>query len=146
MIRKLISALVFSGLATAATAQACVEYDYDRMGPSDLDNLIVSYFTGIDQFDHYNSRGVRLLDARQVIQQDRANVHKFGKTGPEDSYDSYFTSVNRRSQISTADLVTYCHQLRGPIINSVVNGDTIVKVIFYRSYDGRLKLLLVTGG
>ena len=44
--------------------------------------------------------GARLTSAAQVLQQDRANFHRFGNGDYDDQYDSYFTSVSRRQMMS----------------------------------------------
>lgn len=52
--------------------------------------LMESYVARIGPNDHFNSNGERLKNAAQIIRQDRANYHKFGKTDSDDQGDSFF--------------------------------------------------------
>ncbi len=69
--------------ATAATAQ-------DFWG---------SYFTEIGVADMYNSDGDPLYDICQMLQQDRANFHRFGIYDPMDEGDPFFDTVEARQLI-----------------------------------------------
>ena len=61
--------------------------------------LIGSYYTTLGPNDLYNSSGTRLTDLGAILQQDRANVHRFGIYDANDQGDPYFGNRNLRSQI-----------------------------------------------
>lgn len=63
------------------------------------ESLMLEYFTTLSPKDTYNSRGASLQSVCAVVQQDRANVHKFGNPD-KDKPDSFFTSPKRRAMIS----------------------------------------------
>jgi len=58
-----------------------------------------SYFMSIHPQDMTNSRGQRLSGMGAVLQQDRANFHRFGRPGPSDEYDRFFGDAGARAQI-----------------------------------------------
>ncbi|MCY0149305.1 hypothetical protein OEG84_23620 [Hoeflea sp. G2-23] len=95
---------------SAAFAQGCVDYDiYDAGKTYPGARFIVNYLADIQEQDLYNSKGVGLSNAEQILRQDRANVHKF-KTGSEmDSHDSFFGKPANRALLETGQLVTYCN-------------------------------------
>ena len=51
--------------------------------------------------DHYNSAGKKLTSVAAIIQQDRANYHKFNKRDPEDQGDGMFSSAKARAKLGT---------------------------------------------
>lgn len=57
------------------------------------------YFTEIGIDDMYNSDGDPLYDICQMVQQDRANFHRFGITDPMDEGDPFFGTVEARQII-----------------------------------------------
>lgn len=83
-MRSLILAAVLAvTLPVAAQAQQLIGSYYATLGPNDL----------------YNSSGTRLSDFGAILQQDRANVHRFGIYDALDQGDPYFGNRNVRSQI-----------------------------------------------
>lgn len=60
---------------------------------------LASYYTTIGREDFYNSSGVPLNDVGAVVQQDRANFHRFGLRHPGDETDPYFSDQAMRAQI-----------------------------------------------
>lgn len=58
------------------------------------------YYAMLSPQDTYNSRGVPLNDVCGIVQQDRANVHKFGKRDPADNVDPFFTTPERRAMMT----------------------------------------------
>jgi len=69
--------------------------------------------------DHFNSAGERLTTVAAIIQQDRANYHKWKKRDPEDESDGgLFSSAKARAELGR-DLarVKISASLRGKIIN-----------------------------
>lgn len=61
--------------------------------------LIGSYNATLGLNDLYNSSGTRLGSLGAILQQDRANVHRFRIFDPGDQGDPYFGNSNVRSQI-----------------------------------------------
>jgi hypothetical protein len=61
-------------------------------------NVIVEYTALISEEDIYSGKGDRLRSIAAIIQQDRANVHKYGNPD-DDSVDRYFRSAARRAEI-----------------------------------------------
>ncbi|NDR56424.1 hypothetical protein [Aliiruegeria sabulilitoris] len=82
---RLSAALVFT-LAFAAPAAA--------------QQLLGGYYAMIGYEDMRNSKGAPLRDFCAIIQQDRANVHKFGIVHEYDEYDAWFTTLANRKKIS----------------------------------------------
>lgn len=78
-----LAAILAVTLPVAAQAQQLIGSYYATLGPNDL----------------YNSSGTRLGDFGAILQQDRANVHRFGIYDPLDQGDPYFGNRNVRSQI-----------------------------------------------
>ena len=60
---------------------------------------LASYYTTIGKEDFYNSRGAPLKDVGAVIQQDRANFHRFGLRHPGDETDPFFGDRAMRAKI-----------------------------------------------
>lgn len=78
-----LAALLAISAPVAASAQQLIGSYYATLGPNDL----------------YNSSGTRLSDFGAILQQDRANVHRFGIYDQGDQGDPYFGNRNVRSQI-----------------------------------------------
>lgn len=85
MARPLLLALMCLFQTVAALAQ-----DYGEIG---------SYWAVIGPDDMYNSRGARLTDLGAVLQQDRANYHRFGVRHPGDEPDPVFADRATRALI-----------------------------------------------
>ena len=63
------------------------------------DGFMFQYYTTLSPHDTYNSRGAPLNDVCAIVQQDRANVHRFGNPDRE-TPDSFFTNTERRAMIA----------------------------------------------
>lgn len=61
--------------------------------------LIGSYAATLGPNDLYNSSGTRLSDFGAILQQDRANVHRFGIYDALDQGDPFFGNATVRAQI-----------------------------------------------
>lgn len=57
------------------------------------------YYTTLTPGDTFNSRGAPLNDVCAIVQQDRANVHRFGNPDG-DAPDPFFTTPDRRAMIA----------------------------------------------
>ena len=81
-------------------------------GPGNGDKVIVNpaartvaaYRTTLGAQDRKSSAGVRLYRLRDILAQDRANVHKFGRADAGDQKDSYFNSPQRRTQFQDLEI------------------------------------------
>ena len=62
---------------------------------------ITSYYADLDAADMRNSGGTVLLNMGAVLQQDRANVHRFGIMQLGDEIDPIFANRAMRAQIPT---------------------------------------------
>ncbi len=100
--------------------------------------VLVSYSTKLSKTDHYNSSGKFLSDAPAIIQQDRANNHRFNKPDPEDESDSFFTTLERRLIITE-----YLHKekLGSEMENRIIQGNPKIKVIVYQDHSIKVKIL-----
>lgn len=78
-----LAAILAVTLPVAAQAQQLIGSYYATLGPNDL----------------YNSSGTRLSSFGAILQQDRANVHRFGIYDAFDQGDPFFGNANVRSQI-----------------------------------------------
>ena len=104
-------------LSNTRLAAACVALSICLGAPLNAQNLVASYYTEIGYEDFFNSRGAPLTDVGAVIQQDRANFHRFGIRHAGDEGDPYFGNKSWRAAIP--DLVragrvdTYLRNLLG---------------------------------
>ncbi len=136
MFQILRNAFLMLTLTTpsAIYAQDCADYKADyaegEYGQSlflfegstrwDTD-AIVQYNTIVGDHDFFNSKGVELTNVLAVLQQDRANVNRFGKPdsvnmafdgeAPNmffDEQDGFFTTPARRALFADMTLVVEC--------------------------------------
>ena len=128
MFRRLAAVLTACTLAAPAAAQDW-QYLYSAMlGPQD--------FT--------NSRGVRLGDVCDIVQQDRANYHRFGLRDSSDSGDALFASREARARIpQICRLSDGYDYIRRDVLRGVPR---FVAVLGQFDSSGRLVALLVTEG
>ncbi len=63
--------------------------------------VIETYTAYLGHADHFNSRGTRLTQPWQIIRQDRANYHRFGRGDPGDDWDSFFGNANNRERMES---------------------------------------------
>ncbi len=90
--------------------------------------VLAQYYTTLAGEDFTNSRGVRLGSFGAILQQDRANFHRFGIRHSGDESDPYFSNKHLRAGISEM-------YRRGPgaqqyIIDTVMSGQQ--KYVFVR--------------
>lgn len=67
--------------------------------PAAANQIMEAYYTEIGPEDRRNSRGARLADPGAVLQQDRANFHRFGIRHAGDEGDVFFANRSLRAQI-----------------------------------------------
>ncbi|WP_020180790.1 hypothetical protein [Methylopila sp. M107] len=58
------------------------------------------YCARLSEQDHFSSSGQRLTTVGAVIQQDRANFHRFGRADPEDESDAIFSNKRNRELLN----------------------------------------------
>lgn len=61
---------------------------------------ITQYNAEITRQDIFNSSGTRLTALGAILQQDRANVHRFGRADNGDGHDDFFGSAQNRALMS----------------------------------------------
>lgn len=145
-MKRLISAMAIWTCSTAvAAAQGCIEYGAN--GTNEIrGEILVTYNADLSDFDHFSSGGERLLTAAGVLQQDRANVHKYARSTPFDTRDQYFTTLARRQLLGGAQVTSYCHSSPAAVREHLVNHATAGRVIFFRRDDGGYTALVDLAG
>ena len=147
---------VSAAFAGSVQAQGCVD-STDRNitilenGRSFEVPMMLRYTARIGDRDLHNSAGVRLTSTAAILQQDRANFHKSGRSdvsGPfRDGPDGYFNTLQRRTQISRARIYNECwmsarqvHDFEVNLRNAAIPG--VVDVVVFRHPNGGLGLAL----
>jgi hypothetical protein len=82
---RLLALVLLGILSTSAAAQA--------------QQLIGSYYALLGPQDHFNSSGARLTDFGAILQQDRANYHRFSRPEEFDDFDPIFGDAAQRARI-----------------------------------------------
>jgi hypothetical protein len=113
-VRALLPALALVLLASAARAQ----------------ELLDSYDAFLSWNDHHNSQGERLTQPWQIIRQDRANFHRFGRADPQDGWDSFFVSQENRE---IAEQMLAEGQMDLSVADAIVGGEVMVHVEIWGS-------------
>ena len=107
------------------------------------ENLIVEYYATLTPSDTYNSRGAPLNDVCAIVQQDRANVHKFGNPDG-DRPDDFFTSPDRRAMITGKCVYDRSHHTVERIRNQVI-GFVLVRVYGSGEVVTRVQIIEAAG-
>jgi len=94
-------------------------------GPLQAQQLLESYTAHLSWADHYNSNGQRLTEPWQIIRQDRANYHRYGRADPQDQWDSFFSDFNNRAR---AEQMLSAGYISAQARNAIVNGEVFVQV------------------
>ncbi len=108
MLRKILAGALATGfLASAASAETCNS------------ELLGSYYAMIGSQDLVSSAGARLRTVAAILQQDRANMHRFRRFDPQDDSDQLFQSAASRALIprwlGPVDRATTAAILRGNV-------------------------------
>ncbi len=111
--------------------------------PAWADDLLVEYFATLSPQDTYDSRGKPLSDVCAVVQQDRANVHRFGNPDREQR-DQFFTSSERRGMISGKCEYSRSHHTVDRIRNQII-GFVLVRVYGSGGSVTRVQILEAAG-
>ena len=83
------------------------------------DTVLLEYYTTLSTADTYNSRGQPLDDVCGIVQQDRANVHRFGNPDG-DPVDHFFVTPERRAMIAGRCVYDPGHHTVARIRNRVI--------------------------
>ena len=84
---------------------------------------VASYVARLSKRDHESSSGTRLTEPAWVLQQDRANYHKYKKRDPDDTTDGLFADKGERSRIPE-----YLGQLTPSVRRSITKRTPRVRV------------------
>ncbi|MCB9993957.1 MAG: hypothetical protein H6873_09910 [Hyphomicrobiaceae bacterium] len=110
------------------------------VGLARADSMLGSYQAYLSPHDHFNSSGVRLTTAAQVLQQDRANYHRYGTGDYDDQYDNYFTSLTHRglmtNMVDRGGMASSVRQL-------IVNNNVMVWVEIWQGGSGPYVLVSI---
>ena len=88
------------------------------------------YSCRISAQDRVNSRGGRLTTLRDILSQDRANYHKFGKRDQADERDTSFTTAAARQRFQTARI-----RISKSLQSRILAGENINLSVFFLEKD-----------
>jgi hypothetical protein len=111
--------------------------------PAVADDLIAEYYSRISPRDMVNSSGEPLRDWCAMIQQDRANYHRFGMPDADDQGDPIFASREARAAIAGNCRVVPNSEY---VPTSLERGET--RYVWVRVYGsgGRPAVLMISEG
>lgn len=107
-------------------------------GPAAAQDLIASYGAFIGVADQYNSNGVRLDSAAQMLRQDRANMHRFGITQPGDDWDPVFHDMAARARMEEL-----LEDSLSPPTRSAIRGGNVYVIVEIYGYGGVISFIRV---
>ncbi|TIL95154.1 MAG: hypothetical protein E5Y73_08455 [Mesorhizobium sp.] len=94
------------------------------------DYLLESYVAYVGSQDLFNSSGHRLTKPWQIVRQDRANFHMYGRGDRDDQWDSFFgNSVNRE----LLEQMLHRGIIAPRAAGDIVRGDVLIRVEIYGS-------------
>ena len=99
--------------------------------PASADTPLGSYFARLSPQDHHASDGYALDTAAQVVRQDRANWHKFGRGDAEDENDPWFRSQGARANFEK--MLNKPGAMDQATRRAILKGTPIVEVQVYRT-------------
>jgi hypothetical protein len=104
----------------------------NRSKPEKISNSDTeTYYAKISQRDHYGARKQKLKDAVTILQQDRANYHKYHKREQGDTGDSYFYKRSNRDKMGR--MLTRGSTSQNTL-DAIRHGTPLVKVEIYRDH------------
>lgn len=118
--RKLSAAGLLAGLVATTAAFEAAANDY-----------LGSYVARLSRVDHFASDGYPLDNAAQVVRQDRANVHRFGRADREDDFDPWFRTNAQRARLQ--NLLQRPGALGPRVRQAIMRGTPLISVDVYRS-------------
>ncbi|MFN0264252.1 hypothetical protein ACKTEK_10285 [Tepidamorphus sp. 3E244] len=108
-------------------------------GQASAQTLLDQYTARLSDQDHYNSNGKRLDTPAQIIRQDRANFHKFGRRDADDTTDQYFSSAKNREWLEN---MLSGSKPPAAVMDEILNGAPLVQVTIY---EGKVQVTLMDG-
>ena len=90
-----------------------------------------TYNAKISKKDHYSSKGFEIKKVEFIIQQDRANYHKFNKRDDEDEYDPLFNKKRYRSQI--AKMIERGGGISKEVRHSILTKEPLLKITYIKN-------------
>lgn len=90
-----------------------------------------TYYARISQRDHYGARNQKLKDVGTILQQDRANYHKYHKRDREDTGDNRFDTRDNRNKIKR---MLARGSTSKKTLDAVRHGTPLVKVRIYKEH------------
>jgi hypothetical protein len=112
-------------------------------GPVVAQQELGYYMATLGPRDMVNSRGERLRDFCQILQQDRANYHRFGLRDELDMGDPFFASAEARQVISQLCVVRPEYDY---IRRNVLNGIPQYVWVQVIGTGGRITAIIVNEG
>lgn len=107
------------------------------------ESLMLEYYATLSPKDTFNSSGIPLNNVCAIVQQDRANVHKFGNPDG-DQLDDFFTTPERRAMIKGNCEFSRNHHTVDRIRSQIV-GFVLVRVFGSAGSITRLQILEAAG-
>lgn len=101
------------------------------------------YIAEIGPEDMRNSRGDRVASLGGVLQQDRANFHRFGIRHRHDQHDPLF--ANRAMRATIPDLVRAGGDFRGSFSQMALRGQSFVVNVFVCGYGQTPSVIYLAG-
>jgi hypothetical protein len=98
---------------------------------ANADQLLGAYVARISMADHHASDGYPLDTAAQMVRQDRANWHKFGRGDREDEDDVWFASTASRARLER--MLNQGGAMSQATRRAIVRGEPVVEVEVYRN-------------
>jgi hypothetical protein len=113
---------------------------------SHVGERVVDFIAVIGPHDLTNSKGKRLSNFSTIIQQDRANYHKFNRIDAfeeiKDGAEDYFITFDRRQILSKAPYYYDCFMNNQDIValhNDVLSGKLVtIWIVLFRQPNGSL--------
>jgi hypothetical protein len=105
-----------------------------KSSPHDGEISRVVYIARLSSVDHFNSKGKRLNSAASIINQDRANYHRFKKRDSADQYDVLFSERKNRDWFG--ELLSRCLKDR-KLKNAILDHTPLVRVTV-TTYPGEI--------
>ena len=102
--------------------------------PTVAQDVTASYVAHLSARDHFASDGVRLTTVADILRQDRANFHKFGKRDADDESDEYFTTARARESF---ERLVRDGEIPANVRRAILNGTPRVIVSIYEDGRGR---------
>lgn len=106
-------------------------------------DVLSNYYADIGPQDYRNSRGAVLTTVGAILQQDRANVHRFGIRHEFDDVDEVFASSAARANLPT--LYARGRQYQD-VTNAVLRGEMPRLWVWVCGSKGKISHLLVFFG